>query len=132
MLALDTNVILRFIDRTDARQTAIVERLVKDRDAGPFHISRLVLIEFAWTLKRVYRRPRAEIALWLRHLLEAPEFSVEEADLVERAVKAFEVGKADFADCLIGASNLAYGCATTLTFDGDALTMPDLFSPLPT
>ncbi len=132
MRGLDTNVLLRTVDLTDPGQTAAVERLLDVAALEPFLINHIVLSEFAWTLERRFKRSRGEIALRLRHILEAPEFVVERADLVLRAIDAYEVGKAQFPDCLIGVANLASGCTTTLTFDVDAAAMDKLFSSVST
>jgi predicted nucleic-acid-binding protein len=131
MRGLDTNVLLRIVDRTDGVQSEQAERLVKETSDGAFLINPIVVAEFAWTLSRTYRVPRAEIAQWLRYLIEAPEFVVENERVVEEAIAAFEAGRADFADCLIGAMNLASGCSTTVTFDKDAAAVTTLFSPVP-
>ncbi|RDJ22960.1 PIN domain-containing protein [Bosea caraganae] len=130
MRGIDTNILLRTVDLSDAGQTAVVERLLDEAVGEPLFVNHIVLSEFAWTLARRYRLKRDEIAMRLRHVIEAPDFVVERADLVERALDFFENGKAQFPDCLIGATNLASGCSTTLTFDGDAVGMTDLFSPL--
>jgi len=131
MRGLDTNVLLRIVDRTDKQHSAQAERLVRDMSDGPFSINLLVVSEFAWTLGRTYRISRAETAQWLRYLIEAPEFVIESEQLVEQAIAAFETSKADFGDCLIGAMNLASGCTTTLTFDQNAVAVTSLFSPVP-
>ncbi len=131
MRGIDTNVLLRTIDLTDEHKVPAVERLLNEAVAEPFFVNHIVLSEFAWTLERSFKRPRGEIALRLRHLLEAPEFVIQQPDLVGQAVAAFESGKAQFPDCLIGAMNLASGCSTTLTFDQDAAAMTHLFSSVP-
>jgi len=131
MQALDTNVLLRIVDRTHADQARQVEQLVRHSGHAPFFLGMLVILEFAWTLARRYKLPRTEIVQWLRFLLEAPEFVVERPALVEHAVAEFETSHADFGDCLIGVANLASGCSTTLTFDRDAAAIGRLFSPLP-
>jgi predicted nucleic-acid-binding protein len=131
MQALDTNVLLRIVDRTDADQTRRVESLFGAPGQAPFFLSLFVILEFGWTLARRYKLPRVETAQWLRFLLEAPEFVIERPALVEDAVSAFEASEADFGDCLIGVANLASGCATTLTFDRDAIAVGHLFSPVP-
>lgn len=131
MQGLDTNILLRIVDRTNVDQARQVERLVRESGQGPFFLSVFVLLEFGWTLARRYKLPRAEIAQWLRFVLEAPEFIVERATLVEDAIAEFEAGGADFGDCLIGVANLASGCSTTLTFDRDAAAIEHLFSPVP-
>jgi predicted nucleic-acid-binding protein len=132
MRGIGTNVLLRTIDVTDRRHFLAVERLLDEAIGEPFFVNHTVLSEFAWTLLRSFKLSRQDIALRLRHLLEAPEFVIQQADLVRRAVDMFEVSRAQFPDCLLGAANLASGCTTTLTFDGDAAAMDPYFSPVPT
>lgn len=131
MHALDTNILLRIVDKTDPQQARQVENLVRHSGRGAFYLSTFVMLEFGWTLSRRYKRPRAEVAEWLRFVLQAPEFVVENADLIGDAVAVFEASKADFGDCLIGVANIASGCTTTITFDRDALNITHLFSPVP-
>ncbi|OYW59604.1 MAG: hypothetical protein B7Z40_21320 [Bosea sp. 12-68-7] len=131
MRGIDTNILVRTVDLTDERQTAAVERLLDEAAAQPLFVNHIVLSEFAWTLERRYKRSRAEIAVRLRNILEAPDFVVPQPTLVEQAIGAFEASKAQFPDCLIGVANLASGCTTTLTFDSDAAEMTQLFSPVP-
>lgn len=132
MRGIDTNILLRTVDLVDPLQTAAVEKLLDEAVKEPLFVNHIVLSEFAWTLERAYKRSRGEIALRLRHILEAPDFVVPNSDLVERAIDAFETSKAQFPDCLIGATNLASGCETTLSFDKNAIAVSSLFSPLPT
>lgn len=132
MRGIDTNVLLRTIDLANPLQTAAVEKLLDEAAKEPLFVNHIVLSEFAWTLERAYKRPRGEIALRLRHILEAPDFIVPNSEVVGQAIDAFEASKAQFPDCLIGATNLASGCDTTLSFDRDAVAIASLFSPLPT
>ncbi|WP_420103606.1 PIN domain-containing protein [Bosea sp. (in: a-proteobacteria)] len=132
MRGIDTNILLRTIDLTDHRQFAAVERLLDEAEREPLFVNHIVLSEFAWTLQRSFKLSRKDIALRLRHLVEAPEFLIHQADIVSQAIDAYEGGKAQFPDCLIGAANLASGCTTTLTFDVDAAAMDFCFSPVST
>lgn len=131
MRGIDTNILLRTVDLTHPAQTAAVERLLDEAAEEPLFVNHIVLSEFAWTLERSYKRSRQEIATRLRHILEAPEFVVQQPELVEQAIEAFAVSRAQFPDCLIGATNLASGCRTTLSFDSNAFAMTSLFSPVP-
>ena len=45
---------------------------------------------------------------------------IENADQVIRALRVFNVGKSDFADCLIERSANSAGCEKTITFDVNA------------
>lgn len=120
MIALDTNVLIRVLVADDPRQTALAERLLRDAlEAGePCFISDPVLCETEWVLDRFYRVPRAEILSALDSLLARTNlFSFEDAAVVRKALDAYQRGKADFSDFLIGAKAEARGARTTFTFD---------------
>lgn len=131
MRGIDTNILLRTVDLSDSVQSAAVERLLDEAVDEPLFVNHVVLCEFAWTLERTYKCSRQEIAMRLRHILEAPEFAIPQSELIEQAIDAFERNKAQFPDCLIGVTNLASGCTTTLSFDGKAFAMSSLFSSVP-
>jgi predicted nucleic-acid-binding protein len=50
-------------------------------------------------------------------LLRTKQIIVDRADQVLRALRVFDEGKADFADCLIERTASSAGCTETLTFD---------------
>lgn len=57
----------------------------------------------------------------LESLLRAKEVRVEGAETVWKALRVFESGKADFADCLIERSAAHAGSEKTMTFDRAAV-----------
>jgi predicted nucleic-acid-binding protein len=131
VIGLDTNVLLRTIDQSDAVQSRAVDALLSDPEQGPCLVNLVVLCEFVWTLDRTYKRKRTEIAERLSHILEAPEFEVERRELAERAVSRYRDGRGDFAGYVLAEINQEAGCRTTLTFDRLALETADLFQPVP-
>ena len=56
MIALDTNVLVRFIVRDEERQTAAATRLIEDRCSAetPGLVSPIVLCELVWVLTSGY------------------------------------------------------------------------------
>lgn len=56
----------------------------------------------------------------LRSLLSIKQLRVQDAETVWQALRIFESGKADFADCLIERMANAAGCARMVTFDKQA------------
>lgn len=117
MIGLDTNVLLRLIDRSNEAQSKRAEQLIKSQGAQGCFVNTIVLCEFAWTLARAYKRSRQEIAEIIAFLIASSEIKLENIDQCNRALDAYQAGKADFADCLIGEVNKDSGCATTMTFD---------------
>ena len=121
MRGIDTNIVLRIFDRTDARQSSAVERLIAEAAGSKdLLLNPIVLAELAWTLKRSYKKSRSVIADHLDLLLQSPEFVVPFGVEAADAVRRYREGSADFADYLLAAINRASGCRSTLTFDHEA------------
>lgn len=54
----------------------------------------------------------------------APQFLMERADVLWRALKAYRDSKADFSDAVIVELGLDEGCSRTVTFDRKAASHP--------
>lgn len=128
MIALDTNVLVRFIVRDDERQAEAATRLMEDRCTAetPGIVSPVVLCELVWVLTSGYGYKRDMVVRVLRRILTVRELQVQNPALMLRAVKLFEEGPADFADYLIGLSNREAKADATFTFDVKA-AKSDLF-----
>lgn len=53
----------------------------------------------------------------IEQLLRTAQFQVQEPQIVWKALKLAQKGKADFADFLISQIHLAHQCDTTITLD---------------
>lgn len=122
MIGIDTNVLVRYIAQDDAAQssraTAFIEKELTD--AAPGFVGLVVLVETVWVSESCYDAKRADIAAMLRSLLSIKQLRVQDAETVWQALRIFESGKADFADCLIERMANAAGCARMVTFDKQA------------
>ena len=130
MIGLDTNVLLRLSDSTDPQQARLARSLVLKLGAGGAFVNEIVLVEYAWTLKRTYKHPREEIAAKIDALLASEEIVVARAELVQSALERYRTGPADFADYLLAGINEAAGCTQTATFDSDAQRSGEPFTPV--
>ena len=126
MIALDTNVLVRYLVRDDARQTRAATRIVETSCTveTPGLVTLVVLCELVWVLERGYRYSRVQIAALVRGLLSADDLSIERSELAWQALNAFEEGPADFADYVIGATGREAGAEATVTFDRRAGASP--------
>ena len=133
MIALDTNVLVRFIVQDHPEQSAAATRLVESRCTAeePGLVATVVLCELAWVLGQGYGYARTQVAEVIRAILVAAELRVEAPESTWRALRLFEAGRADLADCLIGTGNAALGAETTYTFDR-AAAESGLFTLAPT
>lgn len=119
MIALDTNVLIRFLVRDDEPQAQRARVLLEAcREKGETClVTNPVLCEVEWVLESVYKASRANIGAALRILQTTPPFVLEDAALVERALRSHARGKGDFSDYLLGEIGEARGARTTFTFD---------------
>ena len=119
MIALDTNVVVRFLVEDDAKQVRRVRQLLEAAvEAGePCFLSDCVLCEIEWVLESNYGARRADIGSAVQHLIEQGNFVFEDVGAVGRALELYRTGKADLSDCLIGQRARSKGARTTFTFD---------------
>lgn len=131
MIAIDTNVLVRFLvtdDKGQSDRAAAVFRHAVETDQ-PLFVSDIVLCETVWVLQSVYRVKRNEIVKTLSDLLRARHLSFQHGDALHRSARAFGAGRGDFADYLIAERAREAGCATVLTFDKTLLREPGFDSP---
>ncbi|MFQ5742386.1 MAG: PIN domain-containing protein [Acidobacteriota bacterium] len=119
MIALDTNVLIRFLVFDEPEQAQKATRLLEQaaRDNESVLLSEIVLCEATWVLKSVYGASKRDIASTLRRLLGSEPFVVNHRDVVDRAIERYADGRGHFADYLIVEGATATGAATTVTFD---------------
>lgn len=111
MIAIDTNVLLRYLLADDAPQFAKAKKLVINNN--PILITDVVLVETVWTLTgKRYEFDRGNICEVLRLLMGDGGFVFEDNQVIWSALRDYEKstpvrGKSlDFADALI--ANKAY------------------------
>ena len=116
MRAVDTNVLLRLIVRDNPDQRESAQEFV----SKGVWLSHLVLAEAAWVLGSVYGRGAKEIANSVEELLNHAQITVQDADVVERALVNFRKRPAlGFSDCLIVEIARKNGHLPVGTFDRD-------------
>ena len=122
MTGLDTNVLVRYIMQDDARQAALATRLIESLTAdAPGFVPLVSVVELAWVLDSAYGLDRAQLVEAFEGLLRTKELVVDRAETVWKALRVFQGGNADFADCLIERSATAAGCQRTMSFDRGAV-----------
>ncbi len=118
MIGLDTNVLVRYIMQDDPKQSSKATLLVESLDSGtPGYITLVSVVELYWVMTSNYELTGQQVSQALQAILRTKQLLVERADQVMRALRVFDEGKADFADCLIERSAAGAGCTQTMTFD---------------
>lgn len=131
MIALDTNVLVRYLVEDDVRQGRQAARLIERAVAGdePLFISDIVVCETVWVLASAYGLTRTEIAAALGGLLRAKSVVFASTDQLSSSLDAYRRGKGDFADYLIREHAQAHGASHVATFDRALLREPGFVPP---
>jgi len=96
MIAVDTNVLVRFLVRDDAKQAARAAELIRDNQIW---ISKTVLFETEWVLRSLYGFKPEILVRALRALVGLETVFLEDEVSVAKALDWFKEGL-DFADAL--------------------------------
>ena len=126
MIAVDTNILVRFLVRDDEAQAETVRRRLKKAEAErePFLVPLLVVLETIWVLESAYAKTRSEILDAVEDMRQMPVLVFEADAVIDRLLHDGRKYKADLADILIACSAQAAGCQTGVTFDKAAAGLP--------
>ena len=111
MLAIDTNIVIRFLTRDHEALARRALEIVSDNEV---FVPLTVVLEAEWVLRDVYEMPRDEVIRELRRFCGLERVTVGAADVVERAL-AYAEGGLDVADALHLAQ--ATECEAFVTLD---------------
>ena len=95
-VAIDTNVLVRFITRDNAAQERAARALFA---RSVILVGATVVMETEWVLRRSYQYSRDRIASVLDVLLDNEGVVLDEPDRIQAALQAYRKGL-DFADAL--------------------------------
>lgn len=98
MVAVDTSILVRLLSPAAEDETSLAEAFV---ERGGW-VSHLVLAETVWVLDSVYGLTPQALAAGIGMLLEHRDLTLQDADVVARALARFRGRPAlGFSDCLI-------------------------------
>lgn len=131
MIALDTNVLVRFLVVDDPNQSKRAAKFIAKAvtEDETIFICDIVLMETVWVLERSYRFTRDEIASTIQKLLSARNVEFSSSDLIAGALRAYRKGRAGFADYMIREQAKEYDCRVIATFDKTLLREPGFIEP---
>lgn len=114
MRAVDTNILVRLIERDDPDQVRTAEEFI----APGAWISHIVLVETMWVLDAVFDRSADQIATAVEMLLDHRELVIHDADVVAAALMRFKARPSlGFSDCLVVETARKAGHIPVGTFD---------------
>ena len=112
-VAVDTNVLVRFLVRDDEAQAEMAKAAIDAADT--IVIPTIVLCELAWVLKRAVRMAPRDIADHIGELVRSRNVELDRA-AAEAGLQALAKG-GDFADGVIRHEARRQRCDQLLTFD---------------
>lgn len=126
MIALDTNIIVRFLVRDDQKQADAARKRLKQAETRRerLNIPLLVVLEVIWVLESAYDKTRSEILDSIRDMRQMPVFEFEADTAIEGLLNDGPKYKADLADILIARAAETSGCDGGITFDKRAAKLP--------
>ena len=140
MIAIDTNVLLRYLLEDDVDQSSKANHLIANK--GKVLITDAVLVETLWTLRgKKYQLSKTELIDVVKALFQEPNIRFENGQVVWLALNDYRNAKpvkgkeADFADALIInkaryiADNQGYSFEGIYTFDRAAQKIPGAKAP---
>lgn len=111
MLAIDTNLIVRYLTGDHPEQAAKARDLI---DQQPVFVATTVLLETEWVLKSVYGFSSRTSAEGLARFAGLPNVTLEDPPRIAKAL-AWAISGLDFADALH--LSAASHCETFVSFD---------------
>ena len=118
MIALDTNVLVRFLAQDDDAQFEVAAGLIEGCTSdAPGYVCREVMIELVWVLERAYKYSREDIAEALLSIVTASQLLVENAQDIASIVNLYRKEGYDFADLMIRQAAAKAENRTLKTFD---------------
>ena len=112
MIAVDTNILVRYATNDEIIQSQQAKALLKNTEA--IFVSKTTLLEFEWVLRSAYKLSRESILHSILTICGLPNVTVENAWQVAQACELYSKGL-DFADALHYSANA--GVEIFYTFD---------------
>ncbi|MDA0578428.1 MAG: type II toxin-antitoxin system VapC family toxin [Verrucomicrobia bacterium] len=122
MIALDTNVLVRFLVRDDEKQARRVYARFRQAESSRecLFVPLLVVLETIWVLESAYDKTRRQILDAIRDLKSMPILEFERDPIVQQLLTDGKKGSIDLGDLLIALTAQALGCSKAITFDKKA------------
>lgn len=119
MIAIDTNVLVRYLVQDDLRQADLATEILEGLEAKKetCWISDVVLCEAVWVLESCYDATRDRIYELLEKIVKIECLSFASKEVLRQTMQWYQQGPADFADYLIAAQAQEAGATKIYTFD---------------
>ena len=128
----DANVVLRFLQNDDARQSPASAKLFARAKSGQVRLAipAVTVAEIFYILARVYKHTRVEAAVRLIPLIQSNALEAEHRKRILDALRRVTLANVDFGDAYLAATSVEQGDKVA-SFDTDLQFFPDLTTLVP-
>jgi len=126
VIALDTNVLVRFLVRDDEKQAQLVYARFKQAESARevLFVPLLVVLETIWVLESAYDKSRDEILDSFDELKNMPILEFEKVQVIHSLLSDGRKNNVDLSDLLLALSAQSCGCTGGITFNKKASKFP--------
>lgn len=126
MIAVDTNVIVRFLVCDDEKQAEKARQFLirAEKNRERICIPLLVVLETILVLESAYNKTREEILDAIREMRHMSVITFESDDVIAQLLVHGNTYRADLSDILIAYTAQSAGCEKGVTFDKVATELP--------
>jgi predicted nucleic-acid-binding protein len=116
MIALNTDVLLRYLLQDDLQQSAHANGLIGSLGEASIYISTSVMLDLYTTLALDEKvSPDAPITV-IEGLLRSREVVIQDAEVVHRAIRRMKATEGEFFDCLTVEQAESAGCSQVVSY----------------
>ena len=120
MVAVDTNILVRFIVQDDPVLTQRATEIIENAELNSLLLDRLILCELDYVLGGLYHFEKADRFVILKSLVNDERYNIPNRELVEQTVALFASEKPlSFEDCWLLALKRAGKVKSVATFDAN-------------
>ena len=118
MVAIDTNIIVRYYTDDDPTLTDQAQEIIDQAAPKSLFLDRLVIAELTYVLKKLYKYNKVDIVNILQSLLADVRFVIGDRELASETIALFEKEKPlSFEDCWLLALKKQHKVTNVATFD---------------
>ncbi len=119
MIALDTNVLIRYFIQDDPAQSRKARQFIEENvlKGKNFFIPGIVVCELVWVLSSAYNVMKSEIVDLLEKVAHVKHFNFEDREVLCSSIDGYKSGRGDFSDYYLKEISKRQGSDRVMTFD---------------
>lgn len=119
-IGIDTNILLRIFTEDNNEQLKEIQDYIDENKEDTFVITPIILCEFIWTLRSVYKYSKQELISALKTIISNKLFYILQYKQVHFAIALYQDNNIDFSDAFAGYIYQHAKCPVSITFDKQA------------